>query len=189
MPRSSRRAALHVSVAIRTEADSVRVTVRDRGPGIAPEFQPRIFQKFRAGRQLGLARQGRHGPGLVDRQDDHGAARRQHRLRERAGRRRDVLRHAARAAGDHDPRACSATRSLRPAVLVCEDDPDVARAVETCCEAGACAPAVPSVRQAKLALDQACASTSRSSICICRTPTAWSSSPSCARTRRRVRCR
>ena len=34
------------SVAIRTEADSVRVSVRDHGPGIAPEFQPRIFQRF-----------------------------------------------------------------------------------------------------------------------------------------------
>ena len=41
---SPRGAAVHVT--IRAETDSVHVTVRDRGPGIAPEFQPRIFQRF-----------------------------------------------------------------------------------------------------------------------------------------------
>jgi DNA-binding response OmpR family regulator len=38
-----------VAVRIRTEPDSVRVEVRDQGPGIAPAFQKRIFQKFAQG--------------------------------------------------------------------------------------------------------------------------------------------
>ena len=41
---SPRGAVIHVAIA--READTVRISVRDEGPGIAPEFQARIFQKF-----------------------------------------------------------------------------------------------------------------------------------------------
>jgi PAS domain S-box-containing protein len=35
-----------VTVSMRRVGDKVRVAVSDRGPGIAPEFRPRVFQKF-----------------------------------------------------------------------------------------------------------------------------------------------
>jgi signal transduction histidine kinase len=35
-----------ISAAVATDHNTVRFTVRDRGPGIPAEFQPRIFQKF-----------------------------------------------------------------------------------------------------------------------------------------------
>jgi PAS domain S-box-containing protein len=41
---SPRGAEIHV--AVEREGDVVRISVRDEGPGIAPEFQARIFQKF-----------------------------------------------------------------------------------------------------------------------------------------------
>lgn len=54
-----------VTVAIRSRADQVCVSVRDEGPGIAPEFRARIFEKFaqadssdsraRSGTGLGLS--------------------------------------------------------------------------------------------------------------------------------------
>ena len=35
-----------VTVAIETQAGTVRISVRDHGPGILPKFKPRIFEKF-----------------------------------------------------------------------------------------------------------------------------------------------
>jgi PAS domain S-box-containing protein len=35
-----------VAIAIETHDDSVRISVRDHGPGIPPEFRPRVFEKF-----------------------------------------------------------------------------------------------------------------------------------------------
>jgi signal transduction histidine kinase len=54
-----------VDIALERVDDGARVSVRDRGPGVPPEFQPQLFQQFaqgqaadgkpRAGTGLGLA--------------------------------------------------------------------------------------------------------------------------------------
>jgi DNA-binding response OmpR family regulator len=145
-----------ISVTIRAEADSVRVSVRDRGPGIAPEFQPRIFQRFAQADSSDSRAKGGTGLGLSIAKT----------LMERLGGSigfastpgegatfyvtlpvRQEIGTSARAADNV---------LAGPAVLLCEDDPDVARAVATVLEAaGMRVSAVPSVQQAKVALAQA----------------------------------
>ena len=85
---SPRGGTIHLD--IRAGTDSVRILVRDEGPGISEEFRKRIFQKFAQADSLGLARQGRHGARPVDRQDHRRAARRPARLRHGRGSGHDV---------------------------------------------------------------------------------------------------
>ena len=144
-----------VSVAIRTEADSVRVTVRDRGPGIAPEFQPRIFQRFAQADSSDSRAKGGTGLGLSIAKT----------IMERLG--GSIGFESALGEGatfyitlpvrQEITIPVRARDVLAPAaVLLCEDDPDVARAIADVLEAaGMQVSAVPSVRQAKIALEQA----------------------------------
>jgi len=145
-----------VAVAIRAEFDSVRVSVHDRGPGIAPEFRSRIFQRFAQADSSDSRAKGGTGLGLSIAKT----------IMERLGGSigfdsvpgegttfyvtlpapREVS-TPVRAAGDEV--------LASPAVLLCEDDPDLARAVADVLEsAGMRVSAVPSVRQAKVAVAQ-----------------------------------
>ena len=151
---SPREAA--VSVAIRTGLDSVRVSVRDGGPGIAPEFQSRIFQRFAQADSSDSRAKGGTGLGLSIA--------------------KTIMERLGGSIGFESVRGEGATfyitlpvqqeiatpvrkggEILAPAaVLLCEDDPDVARAIADVLEsAGMQVSAVPSVRQAEIALDQA----------------------------------
>jgi PAS domain S-box-containing protein len=144
-----------VAVAIRAEFDSVRVSVRDRGPGIAPEFRSRIFQRFAQADSSDSRAKGGTGLGLSIAKT----------IVERLGgsigfdsvvgegttfhitlpARQDVA-TPVRASEDSLP---------APAVLLCEDDPDLARAVADVLEsAGMRVSAVSSVHQAKVAVSQ-----------------------------------
>ena len=145
-----------ISVAIRADADSVRVSVRDRGPGIAPEFQPRIFQRFAQADSSDSRAKGGTGLGLSIAKT----------IMERLGGSIGFDSTPGEGATFYItlPMRQEITTPVRtpdnvlagPAVLLCEDDPDVARAVATVLEAaGMRVSAVPSVRQAKVALDQA----------------------------------
>jgi C4-dicarboxylate-specific signal transduction histidine kinase len=42
-----------IELAIRSEADGVEITVRDDGPGIAPDVLTHLFEPFFSGRQSG----------------------------------------------------------------------------------------------------------------------------------------
>ena len=53
-----------VRVALQPQADGVRITVRDRGPGIAPEFRERLFEKFSQADGTDRRAQGGTGLGL-----------------------------------------------------------------------------------------------------------------------------
>lgn len=145
-----------VQVAIRAAADSVRVSVRDRGPGIAPEFQPRIFQRFAQADSSDSRAKGGTGLGLSIAKT----------IMERLG--GSIGFDSVPGEGTTFfitlPARQEITTPVRtgdetlpgPAVLLCEDDPDVARAVADVLEAaGMRVAAVPSVRQAKAALEQA----------------------------------
>jgi PAS domain S-box-containing protein len=145
-----------VAVAIRAEFDSVRVSVHDRGPGIAAEFRSRIFQRFAQADSSDSRAKGGTGLGLSIAKT----------IMERLGGSigfdsvpgegttfyvtlpapREVS-TPVRVAGDAVLAA--------PAVLLCEDDPDLARAVADVLEsAGMRVSAVPSVHQAKVAVAQ-----------------------------------
>jgi len=144
-----------VVVTIRAEFDSVRVSVRDRGPGIAPEFRSRIFQRFAQADSSDSRAKGGTGLGLSIAKT----------IVERLGGSigfesvlgegttfhitlpaRQEVATPVRAADDALP---------APAVLLCEDDPDLARVVADVLEsAGMRVSAVPSVRQAKVAVAQ-----------------------------------
>lgn len=145
-----------VQVAIRAETDSVRVSVRDRGPGIAPEFQPRIFQRFAQADSSDSRAKGGTGLGLSIAKT----------IMERLG--GSIGFDSVPAEGStfyitlpvrqefSTPVRTSDEVLPGPAVLLCEDDPDVARALATVLEAaGMRVAAVPSVRQAKAALNRA----------------------------------
>jgi PAS domain S-box-containing protein len=146
-----------VDVAIRTEFDSVRVSVRDRGPGIAPEFQSRIFQRFAQADSSDSRAKGGTGLGLSIAKT----------IMERLGGgigfqslpgegATFFITLPTRQEMVTPVRAGDEVLSGGPAVLLCEDDPDVARAVAKVLEsAGMRVSAVSSVRQAKAALEQA----------------------------------
>jgi two-component system, OmpR family, sensor histidine kinase VicK len=54
-----------VVVAASAAARTVRIEVRDRGPGIDPEFHPQIFQKFAQADASDTRRRGGTGLGLA----------------------------------------------------------------------------------------------------------------------------
>ncbi|WP_375138193.1 PAS domain S-box protein [Stutzerimonas azotifigens] len=54
-----------VIVAVRAQGNGVRVSVTDRGPGIAPEFETRIFQKFSQADSSDTRQKGGTGLGLA----------------------------------------------------------------------------------------------------------------------------
>jgi PAS domain S-box-containing protein len=145
-----------VELAIRTEFDTVRVSVRDHGPGIAPEFQSRIFQRFAQADSSDSRAKGGTGLGLSIAKT----------IMERLG--GGIRFESAPGQGTtfyitlparqeiSKPVRASEDRVGAPAVLLCEDDPDLARAVADVLEsAGMRVSAVPSVRQAKIAVAQA----------------------------------
>jgi len=145
-----------VAVAIRAEFDSARVSVRDRGPGIAPEFKSRIFQRFAQADSSDSRAKGGTGLGLSIAKT----------IMERLGGAIGFdsapgegttfyVTLPARQETTTPVRAGDDVRGTA-AVLLCEDDPDVARAVADVLEgAGMRVSAVPSVRQAKVAVSQA----------------------------------
>jgi PAS domain S-box-containing protein len=144
-----------VLVAIHAEADSVRVSVRDRGPGIAPDFQRRIFQRFAQADSSDSRAKGGTGLGLsiaksimvrlggsigFDSTPGEGST-----FYIRLPVRHEIAAPVRVSEGVLDG----------PAVLVCEDDPDVARVlVELLSSSGMRVATVPSVREAKAALDR-----------------------------------
>jgi PAS domain S-box-containing protein len=145
-----------VAVAIRAEFDSVRVSVRDRGPGIAPEFKARIFQRFAQADSSDSRAKGGTGLGLSIAKT----------IVERLGGSigfdsvpgEGTTFYVTLPARQETTTPVRAGEDLlgAPAVLLCEDDPDVARAVANVLEAaGMRVSAVPSVRQAKVAVAQA----------------------------------
>jgi PAS domain S-box-containing protein len=149
---SPRGGSVHVSIA--TDGDSVRVDVRDEGPGIAPEFQARIFQKFaqadssdsraKSGTGLGLSIAKtiieRLGGGIGFRTQPGAGSTFYVTL---------PMRHESAAFVHSGPAGKSG-----PAVLICEDDPDIAGIlVEILRQDGMRADAVSSARAARAALD------------------------------------
>lgn len=150
---SPRGGTVHVSIA--TEIDSVRISVRDEGPGIAAEFQQRVFHKFaqadssdsraKSGTGLGLSIAKtiveRLGGGIgFDTQPGAGAT-------------FHVslpIRHES-AALVHGEQALKSG----PSVLICEDDPDIAGILlEILRQDGMRAEAVSRARAARAALDR-----------------------------------
>jgi PAS domain S-box-containing protein len=145
-----------VEVAIRAELDSVRVSVRDRGPGIAPEFRSRIFQRFAQADSSDSRAKGGTGLGLSIAKT----------IMERLGGGIGFESVPGEGATFYitlparqetsTPVRAGEDRVGAPAVLLCEDDPDLARAVANVLKsAGMRVCAVPSVREAKVAVAQA----------------------------------
>src|SRR5262249_22683787 len=134
-----------IAVAIRAEFDSVRVSVRDRGPGIAPEFRSRIFQRFAQADSSDSRAKGGTGLGLSIAKT----------IIERLG--GSISFDSAPGEGTTFHITLPARQEIStpvradevlaaPAVLLCEDDPDLARAVADVLEsAGMRVSAVPSV--------------------------------------------
>ena len=145
-----------VEVGIRTEFDSARVSVRDRGSGIAPEFRSRIFQRFAQADSSDSRAKGGTGLGLSI------AKTIMQRLGGTIG--FDSVPGEGTTFYITLPARLETSTPVRagvdvigsPTVLLCEDDPDLARAVADVLEsAGMRVSAVPSVRQAKIAVAQA----------------------------------
>jgi PAS domain S-box-containing protein len=145
-----------VEVGIRADFDSARVSVRDRGPGIAPEFRSRIFQRFAQADSSDSRAKGGTGLGLSIAKT----------IMERLGGGisfesvpgEGATFYITLPARQEFATPVRASEELvgAPAVLLCEDDPDLARAVADVLEkAGMRVSAVPSVRQAKIAVAQA----------------------------------
>jgi DNA-binding response OmpR family regulator len=144
-----------VTVAIRAELESVRVDVRDDGPGIALEFRSRIFQRFAQADSSDSRAKGGTGLGLSIAKT----------IMERLGGSigfdstpgEGTTFHITLPARQESSTPVRAGDELldAPAVLLCEDDPDLARAVAEVLEsAGMRVCAVPSVHQAKVAVSQ-----------------------------------
>jgi PAS domain S-box-containing protein len=119
-----------VRVAARLEAEVVRVTVADEGPGIKPEFHGRIFQKFAQADSSDSRAKGGTGLGLSIAKT----------IIERLGGAIGFDREPRQGASFHitlptrrEPQQsfvpASAGTGLfnAPVVLICEDDPDVAQ--------------------------------------------------------------
>lgn len=121
-----------VEVDVRVQGDLVRVEVSDHGPGIALEFQPRIFQKFSQADASDTRKKGGTGLGLAISRE----------LTERMGGRMGFFSQPGQGARFFfelplwtEP--CSQAAALAPRVpthpvdspriLMVEDDPDVAR--------------------------------------------------------------
>ena len=90
MRSSSRRRARRSWSRSRARAKTVRISVRDHGPGIPVEFKRHMFEKFAQADATNAPQEGRHRPWPQHRQADRRTARRQGRLR-RCGRRRHDL--------------------------------------------------------------------------------------------------
>jgi PAS domain S-box-containing protein len=144
-----------IAVGIRAGFDSVQVSVRDRGPGIAPEFRSRIFQRFAQADSSDSRAKGGTGLGLSIAKT----------IMERLGGSIGFDSVAGEGTTFYitlparqeisTPVRAGDERLPAPAVLLCEDDPDLARAVADVLEsAGMRVSAVPSVRQAKIAVSQ-----------------------------------
>ena len=114
-------------VAIEHNGTTVRVTVRDHGPGIPEDYTAAHLREVRPGRRHRRAAEGRHRARPQHRQADHAAARRRRRPRAGAGRR-----HASSTSNCRAGTRSSCWRpsgSAAPAnalILLCEDDPDAA---------------------------------------------------------------
>lgn len=54
-----------VNVVVRTQADQARVSVIDSGPGVPPDFAPRLFEPFAQADDLNTRKKGGTGLGLV----------------------------------------------------------------------------------------------------------------------------
>ncbi len=87
-PASSRAPARAIEVRARCNQGRVRVSVRDYGKGIPPEFQPRVFQKFSQADSSDSRSRAGIGPRARHQSRHRRAARRPHRFRDR------VRRHA-----------------------------------------------------------------------------------------------
>ena len=82
-----------IGIAVRTEGERARLTVRDHGIGIALSERGRIFERFE--RAVSSKHYGGLGLGLYIVAPDRRCARRRHRGRQRARRRRQLHRRAA----------------------------------------------------------------------------------------------
>jgi PAS domain S-box-containing protein len=143
-----------IDLSIKADEDSVRVSVRDHGSGIAEQFQTRIFQKFAQADSSDSRAKGGTGLGLSIAKT----------IIERLG--GSIGFDSEPGQGTtfyitlplrHEPTAVplSATGMFHgPSVLICEDDPDVAKIlIEILRQEGMRAEAVPSARAARAALD------------------------------------
>lgn len=143
-----------VVVAIRAGDDRVRIDVRDQGPGIAPDFQARIFQRFAQADSSDSRAKGGTGLGLSIAKT----------LTERLGGSIGFESAAGRGTTFHItlpirtdpfmPENRGAGTADGPLVLICEDDPDVAGLVaEVLRRDGMRSRTVASARAARAALD------------------------------------
>lgn len=143
-----------INLIIRAADDSVRITVHDRGSGIPPEFQARIFQKFAQADSSDSRAKGGTGLGLSIVKT----------IVEQLG--GNISFESVPGSGtsffvslpirhQHPPLANAGTGFYAgPAVLVCEDDPDVAAILaEMLRKEGMRAETVPSARAARAALE------------------------------------
>lgn len=115
-----------VRVAVRSIDNSVQVSVRDEGPGIPPEFEKRIFQKFSQADSSDTRAKGGTGLGLSIAKT----------FVERFGGTIDFDRGLAKGAnfvvtlpavaGDVLVLAPAGATMPAPHILICEDDPDIA---------------------------------------------------------------
>ena len=137
-----------VDVSAERHAATVRISVRDRGPGIPEEFRARVFQKFSQADSSDTRAKGGTGLGLSIAKA----------IVEQLGGRIDYETGPGGTTFFFDLPLLSAAPSAvanrdLPRVLVCEDDPDVARLIALMLEhAGFAADVTHSAAQARSAL-------------------------------------